>query len=489
MMKLPIIACPEPGRRGTFASSPPQRGGEDRGEGDRRSCIPHPCPLPKERVCAPIIYLLLALSSSAQTFYAITDLGPGRAYAINESGHVAGETALRNGELHAFLWTPDGLTDLSTLGGRTSRAYDINANDWIVGEAEDVTGASFACLWRHGSPTNLAEGGTIHAINDAGAMAGVVNERAIYWPGPDATPTPVTAAGAIGIAFDLDPSDHIVGQGEMGDPAGRVSRAFVFMGGVAAGLADLGRGLSSSAQAINAPGQIAGFFESIRGQTHAFIFDGNGLRDLDTLNNAYSSAYGLNNLGDAVGVMFSSPNDDDQAFISSGGQMYNLNDLLDTREDWMLVEAWDINTAGQIVGYGIKDGGEHAYLLSPLESASGKLPRVRVEEMARGTPYVEPASIALAADVRSEIAIKRVTFYANGEIIGSATAAPFRLTWSDAPAGDFDLVARAFDLRGQMGVSPRVRVTVEVSDPAPAAEPAEYTPEIEPEYPPGADAP
>lgn len=435
--------------------------------------------------------LAAAMTCGAQSFYAVTDLGPGRAHAVSEQGHAAGETELRNGDLHAFVWTPDGLTDLGTLGGRSSRAFDINDRGEVVGEADTTNGDSVACRWSGAEAHEVPGAATIYAVNNSGAMAGVMNESAVYWSSSDAPPTLITATGAIGIAFGLSDGGRIVGQAETADPDERVSRAFAYANGVAAGLVELGRGLSSSAQAVNERGQVAGFFEPARGRTHAFLFEGGEMRDLDTMNNAYSAAYGINDKGDVVGVMFSSPNDDDQAFIASGGSMYNLNDLLDTREDWNLVEAWDINDAGQIAGYGIKDGRDHAFLLTPLEGSGKSLPRVRLADPANGAPLPEPASVNLSAEVRSDAAIKRVVFYANGDVVGAAESEPYRTDWKNASAGEYDLVARAFDVRGQMGVSPRVHLEISFTPtpdtPVPAAASAPASPDTD--RPAGADAP
>jgi probable HAF family extracellular repeat protein len=355
------------------------------------------------------------------------------------------------------------MKDLGTLGGRTSRAYGLNDGGWVVGEAADSNGIQHAFLWRDGIMTSLAANAAAFAINDAGAAAGMADDRAAWWTQPGAPATILTATGGVGIAFDLNGASSVVGQAELGDGEDRVSRAFVFSRGVAAGLADLGRGLSSSAQAVNDAGQIAGFLESARGRTHAFLFDTNGLLDVDTLNNAYSAAYGLNRQGMLVGVMFNSPSDDDQAFLWSAGDMFNLNDLLDTREQWALVEARDINDAGQIVGYGIENDLERAFLLTPLEGNGGRLPRARIAQPENNSEYPEPATIELMADASSESGIRRVVFYANGEVLGTTTNPPGRFVWSDAPAGDYDLVARAFDMNGQMGVSPRVRVRIAVT--------------------------
>jgi hypothetical protein len=54
--------------------------------------------------------------------------------------------------------------------------------------------------------------------------------------------------------------------------------------------------------------------------------------------------------------------------------MLDLNDLLPPGSGWELTTALGINGAGQIVGGGLLDGREHAYLLTPAGVRSG-LPR------------------------------------------------------------------------------------------------------------------
>jgi probable HAF family extracellular repeat protein len=46
--------------------------------------------------------------------------------------------------------------------------------------------------------------------------------------------------------------------------------------------------------------------------------------------------------------------------------MLDLNNLTPPDSGWLLTEAKDINDAGQIVGIGIVDGRQHAFLLTPV---------------------------------------------------------------------------------------------------------------------------
>ena len=79
------------------------------------------------------------------------------AYAINESGQVAGASLTSTGDRHAFLWTPgEGMRDLGTLGGgSSSTARGVNDLGQVVGEAtlppvEPRQPATHAFLWSLG---------------------------------------------------------------------------------------------------------------------------------------------------------------------------------------------------------------------------------------------------------------------------------------------------------------------------------------------------
>lgn len=46
--------------------------------------------------------------------------------------------------------------------------------------------------------------------------------------------------------------------------------------------------------------------------------------------------------------------------------MQDLNNLIPASSGWVLVEANAINNTGQITGYGLKGGHNHAFLLTPV---------------------------------------------------------------------------------------------------------------------------
>ncbi len=92
------------------------------------------------------------------------------------------------------------------------------------------------------------------------------------------------------------------------------------------------------------------------------------MQDLGTLpGGTQSSAYGINDSGQVVGWSNSSSSSTlGQAFLYSGRQMIDLNTLIPADSGWTLRQAQAINSTGQIVAYGDKEGvGRRALLLTP----------------------------------------------------------------------------------------------------------------------------
>lgn len=118
---------------------------------------------------------------------------------------------------------------------------------------------------------------------------------------------------------------------------------------------------------------------------HAVLFNADGsVTDLGVLpGDANSMATGINNAGSVVGFststiptftlhlvsLLSPPSNKYHAFLYSGGKMYDLNNQLVNGSGWQLSYATQINNAGQIVGTGLINGGQHAFLLTPLVSS------------------------------------------------------------------------------------------------------------------------
>jgi probable HAF family extracellular repeat protein len=103
----------------------------------------------------------------------------GRPDQLNERGQVVGNSETASGEFHAFLWSDGRMRDLGTLGGSQSIAFGINDRGEVVGESQTASGETHAFLWRDGVMTDLAEGlvpagqpSYAAAINDRGQVLG-----------------------------------------------------------------------------------------------------------------------------------------------------------------------------------------------------------------------------------------------------------------------------------------------------------------------------
>ena len=77
-------------------------------------------------------------------------------------------------------------------------------------------------------------------------------------------------------------------------------------------------------------------------------------------------ALGINNNNQVVGVI-EAANGEAHAALWSGGKVIDLNDAIEKREGWTLVQARGINNKGFIVGTGIKGGHVGAFMVGPIK--------------------------------------------------------------------------------------------------------------------------
>jgi uncharacterized repeat protein (TIGR02543 family) len=95
--------------------------------------------------------------------------------------------------------------------------------------------------------------------------------------------------------------------------------------------------------------------------------------------------------------------------------------------------------------------------VSPANSS----PTVSITGPANGATFSAPASItitATATDIDGTIAVVR--FYSGASQIAQINASPYQYTWTNVPAGNYVLTARAEDNLGATGISAAVSITV-----------------------------
>ena len=89
------------------------------------------------------------------------------------------------------------------------------------------------------------------------------------------------------------------------------------------------------------------------------------------LSGTQSYAYAINNHGQVVGRSYLAGNDIFRPFIYDATLgMRDLTTLIDPSQGWELNTITDINDAGQMTGYGNRNGESHALLLTPVPEPS-----------------------------------------------------------------------------------------------------------------------
>jgi regulation of enolase protein 1 (concanavalin A-like superfamily) len=99
-------------------------------------------------------------------------------------------------------------------------------------------------------------------------------------------------------------------------------------------------------------------------------------------------------------------------------------------------------------------------VISAPESSNAP-PTVSLSDPAAGASYTAPANISISATAGDvDGFVTRVDFYAGTQLVGSATASPFTVTWSNVPAGTYSLAAVATDNEDETWTSVPITVTV-----------------------------
>ena len=254
-------------------------------------------------------------------------------YSINDAGHVTGWSRVDSGNIHAFLYRDGTMTDLGTLGGGDSWGNAINNAGQVVGSSRTPSGNIRAFLYGDGTMTDLGplDGSSWgYAINNAGQVTG--------W--------------SQNASLDIS--------------------AFLYSDGMMTELGTLSGGWSVG-NAINDAGQVTGYSTSdpfdITGSTRAFLYRNGTMTDL-----GLGEGRGINNLGQVVGITRGTSGRQVAALFNDG-TVTDLNTLIPPELGWLLLDASDINEAGQITGRGFidfdKDGIDgsediHAYLLTQV---------------------------------------------------------------------------------------------------------------------------
>lgn len=99
-------------------------------------------------------------------------------------------------------------------------------------------------------------------------------------------------------------------------------------------------------------------------------------------------------------------------------------------------------------------------------AGTNQQPTIAFVAPATGDTYTAPAIVPmLVSTADSDGAIVRVEFYSGTNLVGIASTSPYRLVWTDVPAGTYSLTAKAIDNLGAVTTSSAASITVSAASP------------------------
>jgi len=317
------------------------------------------------RVLVVVLWLFWSAPAHAAIVYSLEDLGTlggtfSDAVAINNAGEVVGAAApvgqSSPGGAHAFLYVNSKMMDLGVPFGTSSAAVGVNSTGQVALFSSGSAGER-SFLYANGVSVDLGDlGGSpteAHGINDAGQVVGESNGLPFVYSNGAINASPLGQRGTI--SYGINNSGHIVGSIAVTNTVtGQIeTHAFLYSNGATQDIGAPFGGTISIARAISNSGNIVG--GSVPG---GFLYSDGKVTIVDP----QGGAYGVNNLGDVVGV-----DEKFGAYLYHNGTLSNLNDLVDPSSALKLAAALGINDSGQIVGYGYTaSGDQHAFLLTPI---------------------------------------------------------------------------------------------------------------------------
>jgi uncharacterized membrane protein len=328
------------------------------------------------RIFAPAAALLLlsgvaAAQPTVANYQAIpVGLLPGAfsnvAWGVNNAGHVVGWNQGPQTLLRAYIWRPStGITEIPTPAGFTdSRADDISNTGFVAGSSNNGGASdSTAWRWRDGVYTFIPRipGQCMSmmaiAVNDQGDVVGTTCDGsfgAVPFYYSDATGTINLQPFGISNVRDINNAGVVTGSAFDGTkyvamrwqaPAGPME----FLPTLPAPYDDASRG-----EGLNEAGQVVGVsINVLTGSDSWRAFEGTpaGVQMISSPVTARSSAYAINELGEAVGTDGTSSTTDIYAWrwTQAEGKEF-LAGTVNNVDVWTVNRAIDVNDHGHIIG-------------------------------------------------------------------------------------------------------------------------------------------
>jgi uncharacterized membrane protein len=319
-----------------------------------------------------VVLLTLSLGTAAHAAeYSISELptpaGLPRCNAsrINDLGQVVGGCWGRSPSTErAVLWANGQVTVLPQLPGFTSSsASTVSPTGEIVGSAQGPSGLE-AMLWSNGGVQelpNLPDTSLTLAsdVNASGVIVGFSDNHAVEWINGQI----LDFGGYNGDRPQaINDRGVFVGFGVIND--GDVGGAIIDVGTPGAPLRYLVQSSLGAAYAINEYGEVAGFNRSGADAPDVpWTWQYGSFTYLPFLAGTTSCIpNGVDRLGRVVGLCSLRAA---VATLWKHGEASNLNSLIQKNSHWVLWAATTINSSGEIVGDGLYNDVEEAYILHP----------------------------------------------------------------------------------------------------------------------------
>ncbi|MBU0753981.1 MAG: hypothetical protein KJ645_02505 [Planctomycetes bacterium] len=281
----------------------------------------------------------------------------GIALDVSEQGIIVGQTdhledmgSWIKDYPHAVFWTAEGVVvDLDTMvtsapeGLELRSAIRINEQGRILG------------MGRYYNPMLLRafvfDNGV---VTDLGALDGMGGTE----------------------PYDMNEQGQVVGNSV--SYANGFSHAFLWKDGIMSDLHDPSviKGYVSTAWAVNDFGAAVGTAAFDAADPHgetAALWDQGEVFNLGTLGGGYSMARDINDHGTVVGDSFTAAFEQRAFILYKGGEMIDLNQMIDPATGWVITSAYSINNSGIIVGEGLFNNGFRPVMLEPDQNGGFRI--------------------------------------------------------------------------------------------------------------------
>lgn len=297
---------------------------------------------------------------------------PTKVVAINDLGDIVGYIQTPSNDLEPVLWSGQNITNLRQNYG-LSTVYDINNAGQIIGTVKDSLGFYQSALIQNGQktvlpapatatkfdsfPTQITNNGVIIGLTkwlDGQYLGYEYNINAKTWvyisdPSPNAV-------------YAKDSSGNIYGQ------SGQNAHATAWLkNGENICLCPNFSHSSCKIIGANSPELIIGVYSTQNGRTRGYLINKESCQYLDDFGGRVFEPLAVNDFCQVVGRA-SDIYGNQFGFINQLGHSTKISDLITNPIGWQITTATDINNARTIIGNGLYQNANCAYIIYPVST-------------------------------------------------------------------------------------------------------------------------